>query len=62
VGGSSTPQIRNISYAFFYTVKPLDMVEEKVLSLGRKPVIEFLPSARFKSVINMVRDTEFSQA
>jgi hypothetical protein len=33
--------------------------EEKEQSLGCEPVIEFLPSARFKSVINMVRDTGF---
>jgi hypothetical protein len=46
----------------FNSVKPLDLEEEKEQSLGREPVIEFLPSARFKSVVNMVRDTGFSQA
>jgi len=57
-----TPKIQNGSCAFFYSVKPLDLGEEKDQSLGREPVVEFLPSARFKSVINMVRDTGFSQA
>jgi len=31
--------------------------EEKDHSLGFEPGIKFLPSARFKSVINMVHDT-----
>jgi hypothetical protein len=36
--------------------------EEKDEPLGREPELEFLPSARFKSAINMVHDTGFSQA
>jgi hypothetical protein len=32
--------------------KALDLVEEKGKLLGPEPVIEFFPSARFKSVIN----------
>jgi hypothetical protein len=44
---------------FFLFGKALDLEEEKEQSLGCEPVIEFLPSARFKSVINMVRDTGF---
>ena len=33
------------------------MEEEKDLTLGCEPVIEFLPSARFKLGINLVHDT-----
>ena len=54
-------KIKIFQYAFFYSVKPLNLEEEKGTSLGREPVLEFRPSARFKSVINMVQDTEFSQ-
>ncbi len=54
-------KIKIFLYAFFHSVKPLSLEEEKGTSLGFEPVLEFLPSARFKSVINMVQDTEFSQ-
>ena len=62
MGGSPTPKILKVSYFFPFSVEPLDLEEEKEQSLGYEPVLEFLPSARFKSVINMVRDTGFSQA
>ena len=54
-------KIKIFRYAFFHSVKPINLEEEKGASLGYEPAVEFLPSARFKSVINMVQDTEFSQ-
>jgi hypothetical protein len=43
--------------AFLHSVKPLGL-EEKGPTLGLEPAGQFLPSARSKSVINMVPDTE----
>jgi len=59
VGGA--PPRRNFNKAFFDSVKPLSLEEEKDGVLGYEPVTEFLPSARFKSVINLVHDTGCSQ-
>jgi len=48
---------RQLNFSLFG--KALDLEEEKEQSLAYEPVTEFLPSARFKSVINMVHDTGF---
>jgi len=43
--------------SFLLSVKPVFIAEEKVRALGLEPVGQFLPSARFKSGINLVQDT-----
>jgi len=43
--------------SFLLSVKPAIIVGEKVRALGLEPVGQFLPSARFKSGINLVQDT-----
>jgi hypothetical protein len=43
--------------SFLLSVKPAILSEEKVPALGLEPVGQFLPSARFKSRINLVQDT-----
>ena len=43
--------------SFLLSVKPTIIAEEKVRALGLEPVGQFLPSARFKSGINLVQDT-----
>ena len=43
--------------SFLLSVKPIIIAEEKGCVLGSEPVAEFLPSARFKSGINLVHDT-----
>ncbi len=56
-----TLKIVFIIRAFFNSVKPLNLEEEKGCVLGSEPVAEFLPSARFKSGINLVHDTVYLQ-
>ena len=46
-----------IKNSFLFSVKPINLVEEKGCVVGFEPVAEFLPSARFKSGINLVHDT-----
>jgi hypothetical protein len=54
--------VKSICYkASFNSVKPLSLEEEKESRLGSEPVAKFLPSARFKSGINLVQDTVYSQ-
>lgn len=43
--------------SFLLSVKLTIIAEEKVPALGLEPVGQFLPSARFKSGINLVQDT-----
>jgi len=54
-----SPHTEKLVYhkAFFFSVKPLNLGEEKDHTLGFEPVLQFLPSARFKLGINLVPDT-----
>ena len=51
------PPSYNNTKSFLLSVKPIIIAEEKDRVLGSEPVAEFLPSARFKSGINLVHDT-----
>jgi hypothetical protein len=58
VRGCSSPSHSNMKMkSFLLSVKPVFIAEEKVRALGFEPVGQFLPSARFKSGINLVQDT-----
>lgn len=55
---SVSPQrSKQLAKRFLYSVKPVILVKEKGWSLGSEPAPEFLPSAGFKSGINLVHDT-----
>ena len=56
VRGYPPPAYSNTK-SFLLSVKPAIIAEEKVPALGLEPVGQFLPSARFKSGINLVQDT-----
>ena len=58
VRGYSPPSYNNTkTKSFLLSVKPIIIAEEKDRVVGSEPVTKFLPSARFKSGINLVHDT-----